>query len=156
VDSTRINVPSGSKRRLGIVFNTDCQFDSTGGLASLTPTSAPLGTGFDYWQNVLMGSAPAQWSTTLDCSGEKFNFQLTASKPHLLYRALAPATPMPKTRNAIYMEMQDAEATYEVKITRPTDNTNPLIFIKLKSSFNRRIANRSTPNCQILKPHRFK
>ncbi|MBK9346591.1 MAG: heparinase II/III family protein [Burkholderiales bacterium] len=112
VDSTRINVTNGTKRRLGIVFNTDCQFDATGGLASLTPTSAPLGTGFEYWKDVLKGSAPALWSTTLDCSGEKFNFQVTASKPHQLYRALAPATPMPKTRNAIYMEMQDSEATY--------------------------------------------
>lgn len=119
VDTTHIGLTgAGDKRRLGTVFNTDCQIDiDDSNDLHLKATTPPQGTGFNYWTEVQKGSAPAQWSATLLCGDQKFAVNFKAGKPHQIYRASVPATPLPKRRNAVYLELSGHEADFEIRIT---------------------------------------
>jgi len=119
-DATSISLKkSNSKRRLGVVFNTECQLSLNGSTLSsaFQPANAPQGTGFSYWSGVMMVSAPAQWNANLVCNGQNFSFQVTSNLPHNVYRATAPAIPLPNTREAIYLELLGTSANFKIKIS---------------------------------------
>jgi hypothetical protein len=119
VDATHVRLTdAGGRRRIGMVFNTDCQFDiDDTNIVHLKAATPPEGAGFSYWTDVQAGLAPAQWSATLICGNQKFLANFKAGKPHQLYRASAPATPLPKRRNAVYLELAGREADFEMRIT---------------------------------------
>lgn len=118
VDSTRVTLKDVSvKRRLGMVFNTDCKLDLSGSnLGVFNHANAPLGTGFSYWSDIKMGAAPAQWNAKIVCNNQSFNIQFSANQPHKVYRSSVPATPLPKRREAVYLEFIGSAANFEVKI----------------------------------------
>jgi len=119
VDTTHVKLTAASgNRRLGMVFNTDCQFDiDAAGIAPLRPSAPPQGSGFSYWTEVQAGQAPMQWRATMLCGIEKFVVHFTVSKAHQIYRASVPATPLPKRRSAVYLELTGHEADFEIRIT---------------------------------------
>ena len=120
VDRTHIKLTGNNdKRRLGMVFNSDCLIDIDNAIGMhLQPSSPPEGTGFVYWTGVQTGPAPARWQASLSCGSENFTALFMAGKPHQIYRASAPATPLPKHRQAIYLELMGYEADFEIRITR--------------------------------------
>jgi hypothetical protein len=119
VDQTHITLSANKEaRRLGSVFNTDCRLTiDDPAISGFKSASAPLGTGFSYWTEVQVANAPAKWTASLLCGRESFNAQFIVNKPHLVYRASAPATPLPKRRDAIYLELSGHEADFEIRIT---------------------------------------
>lgn len=119
VDTTHITLTdSGGQRRLGVVFNTDCVLDiNDTNVGPFKAANPPKGAGFQYWTQVQTGPVPAQWSATLICGSQKFSASFKASKPHQVYRASVPATPLPKRRNAVYLEMLGRAESIEMKLT---------------------------------------
>jgi hypothetical protein len=115
--SIKLNADVKTERRLGFVFNTDCKI--------LIPDSMPIahnalppagGTGFAFWQDIRLRTAPAQWQATLLCEGQKFNLSVELPSTHKLYSATAPTTPVPKRRNVIYMEGIGKAATMNMTL----------------------------------------
>jgi len=106
-------------RRLGVMFNTACSVqvsDPRAGVAS--PSTAPAGSpGFKYWTAVQKQQAEATWTAKLLCSGGK-NYELTVAGPgpHTVYRGTAPDTPLPATRNALYVEMRGVDVSFTTSI----------------------------------------
>ena len=119
VDTTHVGLTGvGDTRRLGTVFNTDCQLDIDDSLAAkLKAVAPPQGTGFGFWTNVRTMMAPAQWSASLICGDQVFAVSFKASKAHRVYQGSAPATPLPKRRNAVYLELPGHEADFEIRIS---------------------------------------
>jgi hypothetical protein len=119
-ETTRITLsqPGATARRLAIVFNTSCSVqvsDPRAGTAS--PTAAPSGApGFKYWTGVTRQTAQAAWSAKLICGGKPYEIDFTGPAGHSVYRATAPNTPLPSTRNAIYLEAVGVDATFTTSI----------------------------------------
>jgi hypothetical protein len=120
-ETTRISTKTANSpaRRLGVMFNTSCNVqisDPRAGVAS--NSAAPLGSpGFKHWTGVLKQQAQATWTAKLACAGGK-NYELTMAGPgsHTVYRATAPSTPLPATRNALYVETSGTDASFTTSI----------------------------------------
>lgn len=110
---------SSPPRRLGVMFNTSCSVqvnDPRAGVAA--PSAAPSGSpGFKYWTGVLKQQAQSTWTAKLVCAGGKnYELMVEGPGPHTVYRATAPDTPLPATRNALYVEVQGMEASFTTSI----------------------------------------
>jgi hypothetical protein len=119
-ETTTIKLSPEAKtaRRLGFVFNTDCQIELPDSMHVFGSASPPLGgTGFAFWQGISLRDAPAHWQASLLCDGKKFNLSMTLPGNHKLYSANAPTTPLPKRRNVVYMELLGRAATMEMTLT---------------------------------------
>lgn len=119
-ETTRLTLsqPGATARRLAIVFNTTCGVqvsDPRAGTASAAaaPSGAP---GFKYWTGVTRQTAQAAWSARLNCGGKAYEISFTGPAGHSVYRATAPSTPLPSTRNAIYLEAVGVDATFTTRI----------------------------------------
>ena len=112
----KINDTSKDQYRLGLLFNSECKLDlSNAALGSPSPSSAPVGPGFEYWSDVSRRAVPAQWSATLVCNGSKIRLSVKASTPHALFHGSVPATPIPSRRQAIYLELIGREANFDMQ-----------------------------------------
>lgn len=105
-------------RRLGVVFNTTCSIqvtDPRAGTANTTtaPTGAP---GFKYWTGITRQVAQATWAAKLNCGGKAYELTVVGPTGHTVYRATAPSTPLPNTRNTIYLETIGTDATFSTSI----------------------------------------
>ncbi|WP_422012432.1 heparinase II/III domain-containing protein [Roseateles sp.] len=105
-------------RRLGVVFNTTCSIqvtDPRAGTASATtaPTGAP---GFKYWTGITRQTAQATWAAKLNCGGKAYELTVVGPAGHAVYRANAPSTPLPSTRNTLYLETNGTDATFSTSI----------------------------------------
>lgn len=119
-ETTRISVqpPNQIPRRLGVIFNTHCSVNAQDPRAGLpVPSVVPHGSqGFKHWTHVTRQEAQATWTAHLDCSGKPYELTITGPVAHTVYRASAPATPVPATRNAIYVEANASAATFVTRI----------------------------------------
>jgi hypothetical protein len=105
-------------RRLGVVFNTTCSIqvtDPRAGTASTTtaPTGAP---GFKYWTGITRQTAQVAWTAKLNCGGKAYELAVVGPAGHTVYRATAPSTPLPNTRNTVYLETTATDATFSTSI----------------------------------------
>lgn len=113
----RLSPDAKADRRLGFVFNTDCQITLPSSMPTAGNVALPAGgTGFAFWQDISLRTAPAQWQAALLCDGKKFNLNVRLNAMHKLYSATAPTTPLPKRRSVIYMELIGKNATLEMTL----------------------------------------
>ncbi len=119
-ETTRISVqpPDTTPRRLGVMFNTSCSVNVQDPRAGLpAPGMAPIGSpGFTHWANVTRQQAQATWATQLICGGKPYELAITGPAAHTLFRATVPATPLPATRTAIYVEAIASDVTFTTRI----------------------------------------
>ena len=119
-ESSRITLTKlgATPRRLGVVFNTTCNVqvtDSRAGTASAAP--APTGAaGFKYWTGVTRQIAQSTWTAKLTCGTKAYEMTFTGPAGHSVYRAAAPSTPLPNTRNTIYLETTGTDASFGSRI----------------------------------------
>lgn len=117
IESTQLSVTKagGAPRRMGIVFNTTCAVQIADTRAG-TPASsaAPAGsTGFKYWKAVTRQTATQPtWTAKLTCGARNFEMTVTGPAGHLIYRGTVPSTPLPATRNSIYVESTGLNASF--------------------------------------------
>ncbi|MFZ2972201.1 MAG: heparinase II/III family protein [Ferribacterium limneticum] len=105
-------------RRLGFLFNTECQANLPDAQLTAERSAAPPdGTGFSFWEGTTVRMAPPRWQAELQCGKNRFKLDVTVSGPHMIYQALAPTTPLPKRRTVVYMELHGRAASVDMKIT---------------------------------------
>lgn len=105
-------------RRLGVVFNTTCAVSITDPRAgSASSVAAPTGaTAFKYWKTVTRQTAQSTWTAKVACGSKAYEMTVSGPAAHFIYRASAPGTPLPSTRNAIYVESTGQSATFTTSI----------------------------------------
>jgi len=116
-ESTLLSVTKAgaAARRLGVVFNTTCAVQITDTRAgTATSVAAPTGsTGFKYWKAVTrQTAAQTTWTAKLTCGAKNFEMTVTGPAGHQIYRATVPGTPLPSTRNSIYVESTGLNASF--------------------------------------------
>lgn len=115
--SIRLTDDQPAPRRLGFLFHTDCAVRLEGA-GSPSSSEAPSGRGMEYWRDVLLREpASRAWDARLECGQRTFTGRFSVSGAHRLYTAIAPSTPLPATRNVIYVELQDRQASLEMRLT---------------------------------------
>lgn len=121
VEQTRITVPSGKTRRLGMAFSSTCEMLPGSGVALATGQPAlPAVSAFGYWTGTTTYTAGPHWQLTLKCAGNKtYLMKVWGPAGQRLYFGRAPNTPMPATRNSLYYEVTADSATFESSITLP-------------------------------------
>lgn len=120
-ETTRITLttPQAAPRRLGVMFNTACSVgvqDPRAGVASAS-TAPTGGAGFKHWTNIVQHHAQATWTARLTCNGKPYDLTITGPGAHTVYRATAPNTPLPATRNALYVETTGNDVSFTTRIT---------------------------------------
>lgn len=117
---TRLNLvpPQTAARRLGVMFNTACGVAITDPRAGLgTSAAAPSGSpGFALWSQVQRYNVQATWSAVLTCAGKPYALTVSTAAPHTAYSATAPNTPLPATRNALYVEASGTDVSFQTHI----------------------------------------
>lgn len=105
-------------RRLGFLFNTECQANLPDEqLTAENSAAPPNGSGFSFWEGTTVRMAPPRWQAELLCGKHRFKLDVIVSGPHMIYQALAPTTPLPKRRTVVYMELKGRTASVEMKLT---------------------------------------
>ncbi len=118
ITTIKLSPEAKTDRRLGFVFNTDCQIVLPSSMPIVGNAPPPAGsTGFTFWQGISLRTAPAQWQATLACDGQRFHLSVELQAAHKLYSATAPTTPLPKRRNVIYMELMGKVAAMNMTLT---------------------------------------
>ncbi len=118
-ETSTITVPSGQKRRLGVVFNTACGV-SAGSIVRVEPAplSLPDVKAFSYWSNVKAYLGDKRWTLVLDCGRHRYSYEVTGPQNQRIYIGTAPNTPLPSQRNSVYYETEGAEAQFTARIRR--------------------------------------
>lgn len=116
-ESTQLNITKvgATARRLGVVFNTTCGIQITDTRAgTAATTAAPTGAvGFKYWKSVTRQTPQAtSWIAKLTCGAKTYEMTVTGPAGHQIYRATVPGTPLPSTRNSIYVEITGLSANF--------------------------------------------
>lgn len=120
-ESTLLTVTKvgAAARRLGVVFNTTCGVQITDTRAgTAAATAAPTGAvGFKYWKSVTRQTPQAtSWTAKLTCGTKNYEMTVTGPAGHQVYRATVPGTPLPSTRNSLYVEITGLNATFTTSI----------------------------------------
>lgn len=114
----RLNPETKGTRRLGFLFHTGCELvpaETSAGPSE--KATAPVGAGFDYWRNVEVRHPTSTWEARIDCGKQAFNARFSVGEKHRFFTAKAPATPVPATRNVLYVELDGSEATLEMRLS---------------------------------------
>lgn len=119
-ETTRITLPTtqATPRRLGVMFNTACQIAITDPRAgTAAAATAPTGSaGFKFWTAITKRSAQASWTAKLTCAGKAYELAINGPAAHTVYSATAPNTPLPATRNALYVEAPGKDVSFTTSI----------------------------------------
>lgn len=114
----RLRNPTSAARRLGVLFHTACQVGSPDNrLTPLKAASAPTGPGFEYWTGVTSWTAPPVWTIPLTCASKTYSLTLRGPSYQRVYLATAPSTPLPNTRQALYLETEATAADFSTTVT---------------------------------------
>lgn len=103
--TTVVEVPDGTRHRLGSAFNTGCAvfLDEEANAAPV-----PQGDGLYAWHNVRVTSEGRAWRTRLECAGRVFTLGIKADAQGRLFLADAPDATGNYGRTAIYFESPSA------------------------------------------------
>jgi len=117
VERSEISVPSRSKRRLGVVFNTACEIRLLDGATAVATTVAlpNVKAMRNYWNQVRMATSAGKWQARLDCAGKAYTMTVRGPANQRIYLGRVPDSPLPATRNAIYYEVEGTSATFETE-----------------------------------------
>jgi hypothetical protein len=119
-ESTQLTLTKAgaTPRRLGVVFNTTCGIQITDTRAGTAASvAAPTGAvGFKYWNAVTRQTAQSTWTAKLSCGAKSYEMTVTGPAGQQVYRATVPSTPLPSTRNSLYVETTGLSASFTTTI----------------------------------------
>jgi hypothetical protein len=108
-------------KRLGFLFHSDCDIELLKGqLGPESPAPPPRGTGFAFWEQIVVRDAPAKTQARLHCGTNEFVAELKISAASRPYTARVPSTPLPKKRAVIYFEVMGRDAAIEMRLQHET------------------------------------
>lgn len=120
-ETTRI-VVQGTRpapRRLGVIFNTACTLTVSDPRAGAARTAAApfADAGYGFWSGTQSHKPTATtWVAQLGCGGKRYELAITGPAGQIAYRAVVPDTPLPATRNALYVEATGTDVSFTTAI----------------------------------------
>jgi len=112
-----LNPGAPTDKRLGFLFHTDCDLElMKGQLGPEFASPPPHGTGFAFWEQIMVRDAPTKMQARLHCGTNEFVTEFKVSAASRLYTARAPSTPLPKKRAVIYFELMGRDAAIEMRL----------------------------------------
>lgn len=118
-EQSAITSTGATDRRLGVVFNTECSTEVSGGLTAAPSGDAlPGATGFKQWADVkrYTTGTDGTWSLKLTCGGKPYLMRIKGPARQTVYMGTAPTVPVPKRRQAVYYETWGKTANFETQI----------------------------------------